>query len=62
MDKNIVDLMVIRKNDHEYDVAIRKDLSDAILGDIFADLTLTLNAMRPGALQIASEILERNKK
>lgn len=62
MNKEFIGLMVVRKNDKENDVAIRKDLSDEVLGDIFADLTLTLNALRPGALQIASEILERSNK
>lgn len=62
MNKEFIGLMVVRKNDKENDVAIGKDLSDEVMGDLFADLAITLNAIRPGALQKASEILERNNK
>lgn len=50
---------VIRKSECSNDVLIPKNISDELLGDMFADLTMILMKMHPEALKVATEILER---
>lgn len=51
---------VIRKSECSNDVLIPKNISDELLGDMFADLTMILNKVHPEALAVATRILERN--
>lgn len=50
---------VIRKSECSNNVLIPKNISDELLGDMFADLTMILMKMHPEALKVATEILER---
>ena len=50
---------VIRKSECRNDVLIPNNVSDEILGDMFADLTMILNKRHPAALEVATKILER---
>lgn len=50
---------VIRKSECINDVIISRNISDELLGDMFADLTMILNKMHPAALEVATKILER---
>lgn len=43
------------------DVLIPKNISDELLGDMYADLTMILNKVHPGALEVATKILERTQ-
>ena len=56
---NNIMIGVIRKSECQNDVLIPKDISDELLGDMFADLTMILNRMHPAALEVATKILER---
>ena len=51
---------VIRKSECRNDVLIPNNISDELLGDMFADLTMILMKIHPEALKVATEILERS--
>lgn len=50
---------VIRRSECQNNVLIPMNISEELLGDMFADLTIILNKMHPAAMEVATEILER---
>ena len=56
---NNIMIGVIRKSECQNDVFIPANISDKVLGDMFADLTIILYKMHPAALEVAAKILER---
>ena len=56
MDNIIIGVM--RAAEGRNDVLIPKNVSDELLGDMYADLTMVLNKVHPGALEVATKILE----
>ena len=56
---NNITIAVIRKSECSNDVLIPKNISDELLGDMFADLTMILTKVHPAAVEVATKILER---
>ena len=56
---NNIIIGVVKKSECRNDVLIPKNISEELLGDMFADLTMILNKMHPAALEVATKILER---
>lgn len=52
-------LGVVRTSECANDVLIPKGISDELLGDLYADLTLVIYKMHPEAMKVATELLER---
>lgn len=55
MDKLLIGVFY---TEQDVKIAIRNEAPDILIGEAFADLTETLNSMRPEALKVATEILE----
>lgn len=49
---------VVRRSECRNDVLIPKNISDKIIGDMFADLTMILYKKHPAALEAATKMLE----
>ena len=58
MDKLLIGVFY---DENDVKIAVRNEAPDVIIGGAFADLTETLNMMRPEALKVATEILEDRK-
>lgn len=56
---NNIMIGVIRKSECSNEVILPKNISDELLGDMFADLTMVLITMHPASLEVAIKIIER---
>ena len=56
---NNIMIGVIRKSECQNDVLIPNNISDKVIGDMFADLTMILYKKYPAALEVATKMLER---